>query len=71
MQPVNLAIVGLGFMGATHARAATALDNVRLAAVVESNEKKLTGDLRDVGGNLGGGGELMDFSQVGKYRRIE
>ena len=38
MQPVNLAIAGLGFMGATHTRAAVKLDGIRLAAVVESNE---------------------------------
>ncbi len=67
MPPVNLAIVGLGFMGATHARAARVLDNVRLMAVVEQNEKKLAGDLRDVGGNLGVKGELMDFSHVRQF----
>lgn len=71
MQPVNLAIAGLGFMGATHARAAASLDNVRLAGVVSSNEKKLSGDLRDIGGNLGFRGELMDFSKVRKFRHIE
>jgi predicted dehydrogenase len=71
MQPVNLGIVGLGFMGATHARAVRALDNVRLAGVVDSSEKKRSGDLRDVGGNLGVKGELMDFSQVGQYQRVE
>jgi predicted dehydrogenase len=71
MKPVNFAIVGLGFMGATHARASKGLDNLRLAAVVDSNDKKLAGDLRDVGGNLGTRGELMDFSQVRPYKRIE
>ncbi len=71
MQPVNLAIAGLGFMGATHARAALAVDNLRLAAVVSSDEKKLAGDLRDTGGNLGVPGELLDFSGVRKFRRIE
>jgi predicted dehydrogenase len=71
MQPVNLAIAGLGFMGATHARAAAGLENVRLAGVVSSDEKKLSGDLRDIGGNLGIRGELMDFTKVSKFRRIE
>jgi predicted dehydrogenase len=71
MPPINLAITGLGFMGATHARAAMTLDNIRLAAVIDNSEKKLSGDLRDVGGNLGVKGELMDFSQVKKFRRVE
>ena len=71
MRPVNFAIVGLGFMGATHARAAMKLANMRLRAVVDSSEKRLSGDLRDVGGNLGAGGELMDFSEVRKFHRVE
>ena len=58
-------------MGATHVRAARALGSVRLAAVVESDEKKLSGDLRDVGGNLGVKFDLMDFSQVKQFRGIE
>jgi predicted dehydrogenase len=71
MPPINLAIVGLGFMGATHARAARSIGSIRLAAVADSSEKRLSGDLRDVGGNLGATGELMDFSQVRKFRDIE
>jgi predicted dehydrogenase len=71
MRPVNLAITGLGFMGTTHARAAMALDNLRLAAVVDPNEKKRSGDLREVGGNLGTQGELMDFSKLRQYARFE
>ena len=58
-------------MGATHTRAALALDNVRLVAVVESDPKKRSGDLRDVGGNLGLRGELMDFSNIRQYERID
>ena len=58
-------------MGSTHAKAAMKLDNVRLQAVVEANPKKRSGDLRDVGGNLGTSGELMDFSQVSQYERLE
>lgn len=47
------------------------LSNVRLVAVVSNDEKKLSGDLRDVGGNLGIKGELLDFSQVKKFRSVE
>jgi predicted dehydrogenase len=69
--PLQIAIVGLGFMGATHVRATQKLPSVRLAGVVDSDEKKLSGDLRDVGGNLGVPGELLDFSDVRKFRRLE
>lgn len=71
MPPINLAIVGLGFMGATHARAAQSIDSIRLAAVVDSDEKKLTGDLRDVGGNLGAKFDVMDFSNIRTYRAAD
>ena len=52
--PLNVAVVGLGFMGATHARAWMDVPEARLAAVMSSNERKLSGDLTSVGGNLGG-----------------
>jgi len=71
MPQLQIALVGLGFMGATHARAGKSVPNVRLAGVVDTDEKKLSGDLRDVGGNLGVPGEILDFSGVGKYRRFE
>jgi predicted dehydrogenase len=71
MRPVNLAITGLGFMGLTHTRAALALDNVRLVAVIESDPKKRSGDLREVGGNLGARGELFDFSKIRQYEKID
>ena len=71
MRPVNIAITGLGFMGATHTRAALAVDSLRLVAVVESDPKKRSGDLRDVGGNLGVRGELHDFSRVKQYENFE
>ena len=71
MPQLQIALVGLGFMGATHARAGKSVPNVRLAGVVDTDEKKLSGDLRDVGGNLGVPGEILDFSGVGKYRRFK
>lgn len=68
MQVMRLAVVGLGFMGGVHINALKSIPAVRLAAVVSRDEAKLSGDLRGSGGNLGGGGEIFDFSRVKKYR---
>ena len=61
-------MVGLGFMGATHARAWTRVLGAELYAVVSRDERRLAGDLSEVGGNLGGEVGALDFSRVKKYR---
>src|SRR5579863_2177750 len=61
---MKLAVLGLGFMGSTHVAALRGLPGVELAAVYSSDENKLAGDLTGVGGNLGTGGQRMDFSSV-------
>ncbi|MCC6859776.1 MAG: Gfo/Idh/MocA family oxidoreductase [Bryobacterales bacterium] len=58
-------------MGSTHLRAWLGIPGVRLCAVMDQNPKRLSGDLSDVIGNLGSGGERMDFSQVRQYLRPE
>ncbi len=68
---MRLAVLGLGFMGSTHVAALRGLPDVELAAVYSSDQKKLAGDLTGVRGNLGTGGECMDFSRVRKYRDLE
>ncbi|MBZ5728438.1 MAG: Gfo/Idh/MocA family oxidoreductase [Acidobacteriia bacterium] len=68
---MKLAILGLGFMGSTHAKALGAVPGVELAAVFSRDEKKLAGDLTGVRGNLGGRGEMADFAGVRKYREVE
>src|SRR5579872_6966932 len=68
---MKFAVVGLGFMGSTHLKAMRGLPGVELAAVYSSDERKLAGDLTAIQGNLGGPGERLDFSNVGKYREIE
>ncbi len=68
---MRMAVLGLGFMGSTHVAALRGLPGVELAAVYSSDENKLAGDLTAVGGNLGTGGQLMDFSAVRKYRELE
>ncbi len=68
---MRIAVLGLGFMGSTHLKALRHIPSATLAAVVSADEKKLTGDLSDIQGNLGGPGEKLDFSGVAKYRTIE
>ena len=68
---MKLAILGLGFMGSTHLRALRAIPGAELAAVFSKDEKKLSGDLTAVHGNLGAPGEIVDLSGVRKYREIE
>jgi len=67
---MKIAVIGLGFMGSTHLKALKSVPGAELAAVVSSDEKKLSGDLSGIQGNLGGPGEKMDFSRVKKYRHI-
>jgi len=67
---MRLAVIGLGFMGSTHVKAALALPNVELAAVCSRDEKKLGGDFSDIKGNLEGLGGSVDLSGVTKYRDI-
>jgi predicted dehydrogenase len=68
---MRIAVLGLGFMGSTHLKALRDLPGVELAAVYSNDERKLSGDLTAIQGNLGGPGEKMDFSGVRKYRDIE
>jgi predicted dehydrogenase len=68
---MRFAVLGLGFMGSTHLKALKSIPGAQLAAVVSSDEKKLSGDLTGIQGNIGGPGERMDFSAVKKYRRLE
>ena len=68
---VNIAVIGLGFMGSTHLKALKNISSGKLAAVVSSDPVKLNGDLSSIQGNLGGPGERFDFSHIKKYTRTE
>ena len=70
-QFIKFAILGLGFMGCTHLRALRAIPGVEVGAVCSLDEKALSGDLTSVEGNVGGPGERLDFSGIGRYRDLE
>ena len=64
---MNIAVLGLGFMGSTHLKAYKNIAGVCVAAVAANDERQLSGDLSGVQGNIGGPGEKLDFSAVHKY----
>jgi len=65
---MKLAVVGLGFMGSTHLKAYKNIPGAELFAVASDDPIKLTGDLSEIQGNLGGPGETFDFSNIRKYK---
>lgn len=64
---MKIGMFGLGFMGATHLRALRNIPGVELAAVVSDVPQQLSGDLSGIQGNIGGPGEVFDFSNVKKF----
>jgi predicted dehydrogenase len=64
---VNVGVIGLGFMGATHAVTYTKLPEVRIAAVSGGNAERLNGDFSTVGGNLALALPNIDLQAANKY----
>lgn len=67
---MRIAVLGLGFMGSTHVKAWRSIADAELAAVYSNDDRKLTGDLSEMEGNLGTKGETFDFTNVRKYKDI-
>jgi predicted dehydrogenase len=68
---IRIGIVGIGFMGMIHYLAARKLQGAAVTAVCSRDEKKLAGDWRDIKGNFGPRGEMMDLSQHKRYRHFD
>ena len=66
---VKIGLIGLGFMGASHLQAFAKIAGVEVVAVCSQDERKLSGDLSEVGGNLNHPQANYDFSAVRKYKR--
>ena len=61
---MRIAVLGLGFMGSTHLKAWKNVPGAELAAVYSNDERKLTGDLSHIEGNLGGKGSSAHAASV-------
>ena len=68
---IKVGIAGIGFMGMTHYRAYGKNRGVKVAALCETDEKRLAGDWRSIQGNFGPRGEMMDLSGISLYRELE
>jgi predicted dehydrogenase len=68
---MKVAVVGLGFMGATHIKAWRDVPGAELVAVVSSDASKRAGGLTGIRGNLGEAGAAMDFSGLARYGTLD
>ncbi len=68
---VNVAVVGLGFMGVTHIKTYQKLKAARLVAVCDSVRLPVNGVLPGVAGNITGSGALDLGRDVKAYRALD
>src|SRR5271157_3156030 len=68
---VNVAVVGLGFMGVTHIKTYLQLKAARIVAVCDSVRLPVNGVLPGVTGNITGSGDIDLGRHVKVYRALE
>ena len=69
--PVEVAVVGLGFMGITHLRAYLSNPLARVVAVCDANRLPVNGVLAGVAGNIQKADDLRLDPQVKVFRRLD
>jgi len=68
---INVGIVGLGFMAATHIKAYRQIRGVRLAAICNPSGRRLDGNLSDVAGNIDVADPVkLDMTRIKAYREF-
>ncbi len=68
---IRIGIVGIGFMGMIHYLAAHGLRGGQVAAIASRDPEKRAGDWRDIRGNFGPPGEIMDLAGVKSYEHLD
>lgn len=64
---LRVGVAGIGFMGMIHYLAYQRAKNAQVGAIFSRDVKKLSGDWREIQGNFGPRGEIMDLSDVSKH----
>ena len=70
-KPVNVAVVGLGFMGLTHIKSYQQLPGARIVAVCDAFRLPVDGVLAGVSGNISSSDAIHLGKQVRAYRQLE
>lgn len=65
---MNIGIAGIGFMGMIHYLTYQKIPAANVVAICELDQKRLAGDWRDIQGNFGPAGTMMDLSGVATYQ---
>src|SRR5260221_14398425 len=68
---VNIAVVGLGFMGVTHLRAYQQLEAARIVAVCDAVRLPVNGVLEGVAGNIKKSDDIALGPQVKVFRQLD
>jgi len=68
---VNVAVVGLGFMGVTHLRAYQQIPGARIVAVCDASRFPVNGVLPGVAGNIGQPDDVHLGAQVKVFRKFD
>ena len=70
-RPVNVAVVGLGFMGVTHIKSYQQIPGARIVAVCDAVRLPVDGVLAGVSGNITGSDAVDLGKNIRTYNRIE
>ncbi len=68
---IRVGICGLGFMGMTHYNAYQKVRGAKVAAICETDPKRLAGDWRSIKGNFGPRGTKVDLSGIARYADVK
>ena len=68
---IKVGIAGIGFMGWIHYLAYQRVSGVKVVALCEQNKKRLAGDWRDIQGNFGPRGEIVDVSKMNLHEDLD
>ena len=68
---INVGIAGIGFMGMIHYLAYQKVGGAKVRALCEQEKKRLAGDWRDIKGNFGPRGTMMDLSGIDRYPELD